>query len=298
MVRLLLAFAVAFPQPVRAADVEPTFRHETLQKLLAELKDDNAMTRRQAALTLGMPDGSKGKGGPRPSGDLWPAMLALTNAQQDKDMQVRANAMKSLGLLMRYRGVGAQTEERFETISLAAIAALKDLSVPALIGTLAIEEMRPNAIYALASFGTQARAAVPALLALGRDDRGVVNNHILSALAAIDPEGHEYRGLLLAALLSPDPNSRNSALLHFHPRRGLGRGAARAGGAVQVRSPGPAAHRPSARQHGRARETGRAHAHGTDRRPPNEPDAAPHAGERGEPHRPRDSEAAGDVSSL
>jgi HEAT repeat protein len=125
MICLSLLLALALPRPV-AADVEPTFRHEPLKKLLIELKDDNVMLRRQAAITLGLPDGSEGKGGPRPRGDLFPAMLALVEAQQDKDMQVRANAMKSLGLLMRYRGVGAQTEERFEKISLAAIASLKD----------------------------------------------------------------------------------------------------------------------------------------------------------------------------
>jgi HEAT repeat protein len=127
MVRLLLSAALAFPQPVRAAaDVEPTFRHETLKKLLDDLKDKDVMVRRQAAITLGMPDGSEGKGGPRPRGDLWPAMLGLMNAQEDKDMQVRANAMKSLGLLMRYRGVVEKMDERFEKVSLAAIAALKD----------------------------------------------------------------------------------------------------------------------------------------------------------------------------
>lgn len=128
MVRILLVLAFAIPQPTRAvaADVEPTFRHEPLKKLLEDLKDKDVKVRRQAAITLGMPDGSQGKGGPLVRGDLWPAMLALVDAQQDKDMQVRASAMNSLGLLMRYRGVGPKTEERFEKVVLAAIAALKD----------------------------------------------------------------------------------------------------------------------------------------------------------------------------
>jgi len=128
MFRVLLAIASLVPSAPRAAaaDIEPTFRHEPLKKLLVELKDKNVMIRRQAATTLGLPDGSEGKGGPRPRGDLWPAMLALVEAQADSDMQVRANAMKSLGLLMRFRGVVEKNDERFEKIALAAIAALKD----------------------------------------------------------------------------------------------------------------------------------------------------------------------------
>jgi HEAT repeat protein len=347
---------------------EPTFRHEPLKKLLAELKDKDVTLRRQAAITLGMPDGSEGKGGPRPRGDLWPAMLALVDAQQDKDMQVRANAMKSLGLLMRYRGVGAQTEERFEKVSLAAIAALMDpedlvktaaagslpmigvesekaraalietmkhpeakvrsaatdgakggrpighfvpalaerlgdtdatvrlaaantlnqaraeaakavkpligtlrdpdekvanaaatalgsigpaaveavpalidlladpksptrmtavsslgviagdaeLAIPALIGAISVDGLRPYAFSALTRFGPQARSAIPAVLAHGRDANGAIDANALYTLSVLDPDSHEYRGLLFAALLSPNSNSRMSAISHFH----------------------------------------------------------------------------------
>lgn len=366
MFSLSLLFALVLARPV-AADVEPTFRHEPLKKLLAELKEDNVMLRRQAAITLGQPDGSEGKGGPRPRGDLFPAMLALVDAQQDKDMLVRANAMKSLGLLMRYRGVGAQTDERFEKIALAAIAALKDpeglvksaaaaamhtigietekgraalgevmksgdaksravaadaakgvrpivgivpalaerladsdaavrlaaaitlnyaraeaaaavkpliramrdedekvahmaayalgsigptaaeavpalidvmyepknpvravatwslgtihlepdLSIPALIGALSAEDTRVNALQGLATFGNQARSAIPAILAYGRMKDGF-HASALHALGAIEPNGHEYRALLLAMLFDSTPATRMAALSHWH----------------------------------------------------------------------------------
>ena len=80
--RILIALLFAIPDAPRtvAVDVEPTFRHEPLKKLLDDLKSPDPMVRRMAANTLGMPDGSEGKGGPRPRGDLWPAMLALVEA--------------------------------------------------------------------------------------------------------------------------------------------------------------------------------------------------------------------------
>src|SRR6266540_7230781 len=126
----LLVLAILFPflgsSRAAAADVEPTFRHEPLKKLLADLKDKDATVRRMAANTLGMPDGTEGKGGPRPRGDLWPAILALVDALQDTDSLVRANSVKSIGLLMRYRGIPEKPDPRAETVALAVIAALKD----------------------------------------------------------------------------------------------------------------------------------------------------------------------------
>ena len=372
MVRFALVLAFAFPQPARAAaaDVEPTFRHEPLKKLLSDLKDSDVMVRRLAATTLGMPDGSEGKGGPRPRGDLWPAMLALVDAQQDKDMQVRANAMKSLGLLMRYRGVPEKLDERFEKIALAAIAALKDpedlvksaaagslpligietktglasleavlkhddakvraagadgakgvrpiagivpaladrvtdkdaavrlaaintltfarveaigavkpligalkdddakvgnaaatalgstgpaaaeavpaladvvadaksaartaavgalgaiardpdIAVPALIGAMSNDETRPTAFYAISCFGTQAKDAIPAIVAFSRDAKGSVLPSALHALWIVDPSGPAYFESLFAALHDPNPFVRGAAVDSF--RRG------------------------------------------------------------------------------
>src|SRR5262249_31562931 len=81
---------------------------------------------RQAAITLGMPDGTQGKGGPRPRGDLWPAILALAEALKDEDIAVRTNSVKSIGLLMRYRGIPEKADPRAEKAALAVVAALKD----------------------------------------------------------------------------------------------------------------------------------------------------------------------------
>lgn len=153
---LLVALAACIGSPHAAADVEPTFRHEPLKKLLAELKDNDVAVRRQAALTLGMPDGTEGKGGPRPRGDLWPAMLALVDALRDKDMLVRGNSLKSLGLLMRYRGIPEKNDPRAEKIALAVIACLKDPE--ALV--------RSEAAAALPTVGIETKDGVKALTAV------------------------------------------------------------------------------------------------------------------------------------
>lgn len=121
----LLVFVSGSPR-VAAVDDEPTFRHEPLKKLLLDLKDKDVMVRRMAATTLGMPDGTQGKGGPRVRGDLWPAILALVDALKDADNQVRTNSVKSISLLMRYRGIAEKADPRAETTALAVIAALKD----------------------------------------------------------------------------------------------------------------------------------------------------------------------------
>ena len=73
-----------------------------------------------------MPDGTEGKGGPRIRGDLWPAILALAEALKDADSMVRTNSAKSIGLLMRYRGIPEKADQRAETTALAMIAALND----------------------------------------------------------------------------------------------------------------------------------------------------------------------------
>lgn len=147
-----------------AAEEEPTFRHEPLKKLLAELKDTDVAVRRQAALTLGMPDGTQGKGGPRSRGDLWPAILGLVDALQDKDMLVRGNSLQSLGLLMRYRGIPEKADLRAEKVALAAIAALKDAE--ALVRTAAAA--------ALPTIGIETKDGVKALAeTLKHDDAKV-----------------------------------------------------------------------------------------------------------------------------
>jgi len=363
---VLLVACLGSPRAI-AADIEPTFRHEPLKKLLADLQDKDVTVRRQAATTLGMPDGSEGKGGPRPSGELWPAMLGLVEALQDKDMLVRGNSLRSLGLLMRYRGIPEKTDPRAEKIALAVIASLKDpedlvrsaaaaalstigietkdgvksltetmkheeakvraaaadgakgvrpiarivpalaeslrdreaivrlasantlgfarqegaaalkplvellkdedakvgaaaatalgsfgpqggpaisaladvvtnpksairnaavgaigmihldsdIAVPTLIGALAIEETRPSACTALYAFGAQGKAATPALIAFGRDEKGSVRPDVLAALSAIEPDGPAFFELLFAGLHDPNPFIRGVALNYF-----------------------------------------------------------------------------------
>jgi HEAT repeat protein len=360
---VLLAATTAAPR-TRAADDEPTFRHEPLKKLLGELRDPEPKIRRQAALTLGMPDGTQGKGGPRPRGDLWPAILALVDALKDTDFQMRANSVQSIGLLMRYRGLPEKMDDRAEKVALAVIAALKDqedlvrsaaaaalpsvgietkpgvtalaeamkhneakvraaaaagatgvrtigdivpalgtavrdsdaavrlaaanslmfaraaaapalkplvamltdadpkvgaaaatalgamgpagapaipaladviadqksgirvaavgavgmirqvpeIAIPVLIGALATGELRSGSFYALSTFGTLAKSAVPAILGFARDAKGSVRPDALNALASIEPDGFAFHDLLFAALLDPNPFVRSTAV--------------------------------------------------------------------------------------
>jgi HEAT repeat protein len=187
MVRLLLAAALVFPQPARAdaADTEPTFRHEPLKKLLAELKDKDVAVRRMAAATLGQPDGSEGKGGPRPRGDLWPAMLGLVDAQKDADMIVRFNAVQSLGLLMRFRGVPEPSDERWEKIALVAIASLNDPE----------DLVKTAAAGALPKIGIETKAGLAALEEMLKKDDAKVR-----ATAATGAKGVRAAATVVPAL--------------------------------------------------------------------------------------------------
>ena len=190
-----------------AADDEPTFRNEPLEKLLEDLMDKDARIRRMAASTLGMPDGTQGKGGPRPRGDLWPAILALVEALKDTDAVVRANSVKSIGLLMRYRGIPEKVDTRAETVALAVIASLTDsddlvksttgiamLTVPvdtkssvkALAAVLKHEEPKVREAAAVGSRGVKPIAdIVPALAARLKDPVAAVRLTSATSLCAV-----------------------------------------------------------------------------------------------------------------
>jgi HEAT repeat protein len=209
-------------------DDEPTARVEALRALrqtapadpavavpaLTEaLKDDNEMVRELAVKILGDLGPSAGE-----------AVPALIAAIQDEDSQVQQDACHTLGK------IGPEAREAIPALrqallgpndyvhSAAAIALQRldrQAAVPALIASL--EEgkastrptRRRQVALELAAFGAEARAALPALIRLLKED--AVRAFALDALGGIGPDARAAVPQIVAALKDKDEFVRERA---------------------------------------------------------------------------------------
>ena len=147
----------------------------------------------------------------------------MIDVLRDEDPKVGAASATALGAI----GPAAKTAvpaladvvtDPKSTIRVAAIYALgmirlePDICVPTLIGALAVEETRKSAYHTLAGFASQAKAAVPALLAFSREAKGSVRVEALHALSQVEPNGEAFSEVLFAALRDANPFVRGEAV--------------------------------------------------------------------------------------
>ena len=147
-------------------------------------------------------------------------LIGLLHDEDSKVVAVAAMALGSIGaearsavpaladLVMEPRN----TNRANAVTALGMIRQSPEVSVPTLIGALAIAETRPAAISAVSLFGAAAMPAVPALLAIGRDEKGSVRPEVFLALARIEPDGAAFSELLFAGLRDPSPFVRGAAV--------------------------------------------------------------------------------------
>jgi HEAT repeat protein len=121
-----------------------------------------------------------------------------------------------------------------ESMARQRVAALPTLAVPTLVTILGDhdENIRRNAVLVLRRIGPPARLALPTLAEVAKDRADWVRAEAAAAVYAIDPRDTSAVSILLACLITDDPNARKAACIELGE---IGKPAARIVPAIEKR---------------------------------------------------------------